>query len=41
MVEPSSQAPKPEGVDITDCFSAHNTIWDELGFYVIADKMVF
>lgn len=41
MVEPSFQAPKPGGVGITYCFSAHNTIWDELGVCARVDKMVF
>ncbi len=31
MMEPSFYTPKPEGVDITSCNPAHNTIWDELG----------
>ncbi len=41
MAEPSFQTPKPEGVNINDCYSAQNAIWDELGVCARTDKMVF
>lgn len=41
MIEPLFKEPKPEGIDITDCFSAHNTIWDELRICARMDKIVF